>query len=277
MFLNPVLPHPSLREFIHLYRIMHFTFEQAEDIPFKAYRPRIEHCLQFFPKDSERVRYDNTSAEISEKQVSLVGQHTQANYRFVGKNFFNFQVSFKPGALYRLTGIPVDEFTNQYLDAVTVFGSEVLLINEELASLATHAEAITLIEFFLHRLINRAKHAQHRHAIDTIASMMSEPELHTIDWYVKKSGYSHRQFDREFNKRTGINPQEYLNIQRFDRAFLMKNRVPETDWLSIALACGFHDYQHLAKTYKRFTGVSPNEFFLLETKAPERHFGNIEV
>ena len=45
------------------------------------------------------------------------------------------------------------------------------------------------------------------------------------------------------------------------------------DWLSIALSCGYYDYQHLAKDYREFTGTTPVVFYQTDQKAPERLFG----
>jgi len=57
----------------------------------------------------------------------------------------------------------------------------------------------------------------------------------------------------------------------------MKNRFPKKDWLSIAIECGYHDYQHLAKDYKEFTGLSPAQFTELDTKGPDRIIGVAEI
>jgi hypothetical protein len=58
------------------------------------------------------------------------------------------------------------------------------------------------------------------------------------------------------NNRIGIPPKQFLHIIRFDRSFRMKNRFPDKDWFSIAIDCGYQDYQHLAKDYKAFTGYT---------------------
>ncbi|MGL6269701.1 MAG: helix-turn-helix domain-containing protein, partial [Chitinophagaceae bacterium] len=79
--------------------------------------------------------------------------------------------------------------------------------------------------------------------------------------------------ERKFKERTGVNPKLYARIIRFDRAFRLKNSRPEFDWLRIAVECDYHDYQHLAKDYKDFTGLTPNSFHEIENKAPERSFG----
>lgn len=75
----------------------------------------------------------------------------------------------------------------------------------------------------------------------------------------------------------GVSPKLYARIIRFDQAFRMRNRYPQLDWLSIAIYCGYHDYQHLVKDYKDFTGCTPNEFYALEQLAPERFFGDVDI
>jgi AraC-like DNA-binding protein len=65
----------------------------------------------------------------------------------------------------------------------------------------------------------------------------------------------------------------FARIARFDRAYLLRNRRPERSWLAIAGACGYHDYQHLVRDYKDFTGMTPPEFDRIERASPERRFG----
>jgi transcriptional regulator GlxA family with amidase domain len=72
----------------------------------------------------------------------------------------------------------------------------------------------------------------------------------------------------------GISPKLFARIARVHKAFRIKYDCPNEDWLRIALSCGYHDYQHLAKDFYEFTGSSPS-IFLLEilNKSPESFFG----
>lgn len=132
MLLKDFIPAPDVKDFVQLYRIVHLHFKKGQEIPFKAYPPRPEHCLAFYPFDMETVKYLNTGKEIKNIPIVLYGQFTEVTKRMIGNNFLVFQVIFYPGALYRLTGIPATEFTNQYLDATTVFSSALKEINEQL-------------------------------------------------------------------------------------------------------------------------------------------------
>ncbi len=116
------------------------------------------------------------------------------------------------------------------------------------------------------------------HPIDKTSKLMFQQNAHySLDSFLEASCLCHRQFDRMFKERVGIPPKQFLQIIRFDRAFRMKNRYPDKDWLSIAIHCGYHDYQHLVKDYKEFTGYSPKQFFEIDNQVPERAFGDTEV
>jgi hypothetical protein len=56
----------------------------------------------------------------------------------------------------------------------------------------------------------------------------------------------------------------------------MRFKMPDKDWLSIALDCGYHDYQHMVKDYKDFANAPPTALFDEDLKAPERLFGEKE-
>jgi transcriptional regulator GlxA family with amidase domain len=135
---------------------------------------------------------------------------------------------------------------------------------------------IEVVEKFLSKLIRKT--CKKEHPIDVTSRMMfQQNEQYSLDSFLKASCLCHRQFDRMFKERVGIPPKQFLQIIRFDRAFRMKNRYPHMDWLSIAIHCGYHDYQHLVKDYKEFTGYSPKQFFEIDNQAPERSFGEAEV
>ena len=96
MLLNEIKPGSFLAEHIRLYRIIDFHFPDATTIPPKLYSPRPEQCLQFYPKDTETVRYPGSELSTSDKRATCIGQHTVLHQRFVGKEFLSFQVVFQP-------------------------------------------------------------------------------------------------------------------------------------------------------------------------------------
>lgn len=276
MLLNNISPGEHLKSIVRFYRIIDFDFTDEPDSSdhVKAYRPRIEHCLQFTPFDTETVIYPDRSR--SEQKIAFFGQHTQLTQRNVGKRFLNFQIVFQPGVLSSCLKISMEELTNIYTDA-TVFWTpqELSDTNKRLSTAHNYADMIGIIEIFLVQWIRKKEYSLH--PIHRIALELLRPyPLKDIEWYALQANLSYRQFDRAFKCCTGISPKDFRSLVRLDLAYLIKNRHPQKDWMTIALESGFYDYQHLSKSYKKFTGLSPTGFYLLEQRAPERHFGDYE-
>jgi len=276
MLLDNILPSPDLTDFVRIYRIIDFYFPAGQpDFP-KLYTPRPEICLQFYSKDKELIQYpDDTTASMN-KEMTISGQHTVTQGRFVGKNFLSVQVIFQPGILFQLTGIPANILTNKSLNASDIFGNHAAFVNEQLFNAGNYPKMIQIVEDFLKQVIRQKN--MYTHPVRKIARlMMQDADKHSLDWFIKESFLCQRQFDRKFDELVGVNPKRFLRIIRFDKAFRMKNRFPKKDWLSIAIECGYHDYQHLVKDYKEFTGLSPAQFTELDTKGPDRIIGVAEI
>jgi len=209
---------------------------------------------------------------VKDIPVVLYGQFAEVTNRMIGSNFLVLQVIFYPGAIYRLTGIPAVEFTNRYLDASFFFSTDIKFVNEQLFYAKSYPAMIDIANSFIRKLVSR--HLKPRLLLDDACLILlrSDKQL-SIDKLAKAACLSMKQLERKFKERTGINPKLYERIIRFDNTFRFKNANPDLDWLRIAMECGYHDYQHLVKEYKDFTGLNPNAFHDIENKAPERNFG----
>lgn len=276
MVLFEFSPSQMLTEYVRTFRLVQFHFDTFHQAPYKPYPPRPEHCLAFYPRDSENVEYADSGKKAGKHSAVLFGQQTEVTNRYVGKDFLLFQIVFKPGALYRITGVPSYEITNSYLDAELFFTKEIKQVNDRLNDCSSYSEMIQVIESFLLRQITIKSHDIHR--MDMINDLMIRNSLNrTVDWLAKESCLSIRQFERVFYERMGVSPKYFTKVARFENAFRMKNKSPDLDWLTIALHCGYHDYQHLVKDYKSITLKTPTGFHQLDLSAPERVFGQTDI
>lgn len=275
MLLKDFIPAPDVQEFVQLYRIIHFRFSKEQALPFKAYPPRPEHCLAFYPFDREKIVYQNSGKAVSDIPVVLYGQFSEVTNRYVGRDFLVLQIVFYPGALYRLTGIPATLFTNEYLDAELVFGKLLREVNEQLALAENYAAMLGIATTFVRSLV-RKQQKQSVPLDAAFGNLLKADQRYSISQLASDACMSTRNLERVFFERTGVPPKMYERIIRFDKAFRLRNSKPEYSWLRIALECGFHDHQHLAKVYKDLTGMAPGLFHQVEEKAPEREFGLVE-
>ncbi len=272
------LPSPPLREYVRLLQIVGCEFPASLPmLPVKAYWPRAENCLSFFPKDPERIEYGFDGKPLESPRSRLHGQHAIATNRHVGRDFMVFQVQFQPGALFRLTGIPAGALTNTFVDAEAVFSTELRRVNERLSYTRHYTEMIPVVEDFLLYLIGRSRHKYQR-PIDKVSQhILHQSGLVLLDQLADQACLSPRQFYRQFMECNGISPKLYGRIARFEQVMKLRNAQPDLDWLSVAVALGYYDYQHLVRDFKEFTGLTPNGFVQQEAKSPERTFGAVET
>jgi AraC-like DNA-binding protein len=272
VLLKDYIPPPDVQQVVQLYRIVHFEFEAAATLPAKAYPPRPEHCLAFYPFDTEVASYSSSQRQEANHRVVLYGQFTEVTQRRIGHRFLVFQIIFQPGALHRLLGCPAGELTNEYLDASLLLGSQVGDITDQLAACGSYDAMLEVASAFVRQLLAKAKRNS-TVADDAIRRFQQMATRWSIDQLASEACLSHRQLERVFYLHTGVSPKQYQQIARFDKAFRLRNSKPHYSWLRIAMACGYHDYQHLAKAYQQWTGLSPRQFHALDEQAPERHFG----
>ncbi|GAB3962167.1 helix-turn-helix domain-containing protein [Spirosoma harenae] len=272
MLLKGFLPSPALREYIENIGIVHLVFSTHQTIPVKAYTPKTGDSLEFFLRDPEYVQYPGETTKTKRPVAFLHGQHTFVTNRFVGQEFLYLNIKFQPGVLFRLTGIPSYELTNTYIDADAVFSRDIRTITEQLRNAQSYDEMLQRAEAFVLSLIRRSN--KDAHGIDRAAQfLLQNTEPISMDWLASQSCLGPRQFERKFRERMGVPAPQLARIARFDKAFLLKNAQPQKDWLSIALQCGYYDYQHLVRDYKVITGTTPPSFFQLDNQAPERLLG----
>lgn len=271
MILKDFLPVPALSEFVQCYRIAHFVFDKEMPVVYKRYPPRPEQCLHFIIRGNEIVQFAHHTRGAG-LPIAIVGQPTSAFIRFLENEFLIFQIAFLPGALFRLTGIPASNFTNQYLDAQDVFSHDVRFVHEQLQECTSYCEMIAIVNTFITDLVNR--NCKDFHLLDgTSKYMLQARHQISLDWMAKESCLSTKQFKRKFYERVGINPKTFTRLIRFIKTYNFKNKFPERNWSNIADNFGYCDYQHLVKDYKEFSGLKPNELHLLEAQSPEGILG----
>lgn len=276
MVLHEYKPSLIVSEYIRTFRLVHYDYKSDGSLPIKAYPPRPEHCLSFYARDFETVKYQNSGNMTGNLPTVLFGHQTEVTSRLVGNNFLLIQVVFKPGALYRLTGIPSNYLTNQYIDAETVFSKQIKSVNSKINDCISYTQMIQEVECFLLNEIKRKSYDIHPLDVAT-TNLFKSNQIPSVDYLAKNSFQSIRHFERNFKNRMGISPKYFLKIMRFENAFRLRNKNSNLDWLSIAFNCGFYDYQHLSRVYKDLTGLSPNQFHEIDLNGPERIFGEADT
>ncbi|MBD2705694.1 AraC family transcriptional regulator [Spirosoma sp. BT702] len=274
MICQGFLPSLSLRPFIKDYQLRYFTFTDKTGPTYKPYAPRPEQTLAFFPRGYEQVEYVDSGQFINRPPSALIGQQIgRINRHLQGEEFCTILVNLHPGVLHRFVGIPFHELTNTFIDAEAIFPPEIRRVNQRLSSVQQPTEMIAVIDAYLLHLFKSMKNDTH--PIELVANRLIEyPEDSSMLQLAASSCFSVRQFERRFKERMGVSPKFFTRVARLTKAFGMKYNQPTLDWLSVALYCGYYDYQHLAKDFVELAGRTPKAYLLEDaTQAPERQLG----
>lgn len=264
-----------MRHLIARHQIIRLRFAPDQFVPPKPYWPRPAMALAFYPREPEHIMAVGETAFTRKPRAALIGQPTMLTSRQGGHDFSVYQIELRPGALYRLTGLPADRITNTCLDAEAVLPSGFRALVDAIEDTDDPDTMIALAEAWLLALPSASCYRQSS-AHDWAADQLLRGSCASLDTLAGATGTDIRQLRRLFTTRSGTSPRMFARIARFDRAVRLHNHHPADDWLSVAVDAGYYDHQHLARDFRDFTAMSPTQFALLEGRAPERTFGQYE-
>lgn len=268
MLLKEYPPSPATRHLVRVYRVVHFALGAATASAVKVYTPTPEHCLQLFAREPEVAEYPD-GRRLRWASV-ITGAHDLTAQRIVPADFLMVQVAFQPGALYRLNGMPASELLNQYVDADAVLGPGVTRVTEALRNAGGYDAMIGLVDAFVSGLALRRQSSR---GLDAGLRVLRDDPSASVERVAASCGISLRQLERACHERTGLGPKSLARLSRFDRAFHGKLQRPDLDWLSVAVACGYYDYQHMARDFRYFAGMSPTRLLETQATSPEQILG----
>ncbi len=190
----------------------------------------------------------------------VVGQALTRMNITINPNYLMLKVSFQPGSLFRILGVPMNLLTDGHVDLEAIVGSVTKEINQQLPEAAGYSAMIQVVEQFLLRKAGQCR--QSLLPIDLVAQQMLLPgAYHQLDRLAHDACLSTRQFERKFRERLGVSPKLFARITRFRHAYKLRENDPIRSWIDIAYACGYFDPNHLIKDFQQFAGTNPSQLF----------------
>ena len=260
-------PHPVLKDWVNNIMISHVNFDRSKPRPVFPFPPFPEQSLFFYPCDQISVkRHDGYEANVVPPCIIEGPRNERIDLRF-GYVHHVIKVSFQPGGLYRLLGIPMPELLgNDGIDARDLWGNEIDLILEQLSEADSFYDEKIVIEQFL---ISRSNKLKQRLPIDPVMVMLLRGGgLISIDRLAYESCLSNRQFERVFKNRMGLSPKFFSRLVRFSRAWMIKETQPNINWLQLAHECGYYDQMHFIRDFKEFTDSNPSQVEVVFQESP---------
>jgi AraC-like DNA-binding protein len=166
-------------------------------------------------------------------------------------------VLFRPGGVYRLLSVPIEEFSNTQVPLELIIGSNGL--REQLVAAITPSARFLLLERFL---LNRLQRSLLLHgAVRYALSAFEQNAFLSVADVLEKIGLSERRFSRIFSEQVGLTPKLFQRVRRFQRTVGSLPSHGEVDWARTATANGYYDQAHLINEFRAFSSITPCDFF----------------
>src|SRR5579883_1125844 len=165
-------------------------------------------------------------------------------------------VRFHVGGLAPFVPTPVDRWSNRVVPIESVFGEDVIALENQMRAAGTDRQAQTasLDAFFLSRL---APGKQQPLVHELKVEIEAEGGLERVAELCARAGISQRHLDRLFRSHLGFNPKTFARVVRFQRALGRLRGDPGCTLAELAAECGYYDQSHFVREFRTFAGTAP--------------------
>ena len=254
MQFNYILPSERLKDYIDYYFII--EKQKGNHPPVEVFpSPQAE---MVFTYGDENASYSviGSGKEQLTSDYAISGFFTQkATYRN-NHSLGVIMVGFKPWGIQSFTGFPVSEITDQNLDLKDLYPARLRLLEDEIRTVRTTQQRITVIEKFLLELLRYPQSDNLiREAVIAINQSRGQARVRSL---AAEFHLSEKQFNRRFVQSVGIPPKLFSRIVRFQHILTLLDNM-QLKLLDIAICSGFYDEAHFIREFEQFASVTPGE------------------
>lgn len=171
----------------------------------------------------------------------------------------------QPAAGHLLTGHPVRDLTNCFVDVESVTGLSGIRLGDRIRETMRgdprdedrRTEACGLVEDHLatHLPIDE----EGAFVNDVVEAVETTPELLRVDDLCERFDIAERTLQRVLHKRVGITPKWLIRRRRLQEA-ADRLRDADADLSGIAVELGYADQAHFTRDFRAATGLTPGRF-----------------
>lgn len=181
-------------------------------------------------------------------------------------------VVFEPMGARAFLNMPMDELNGLFINLFELGNPLIKELSKRIAETVDNKTCVQLIEMFLSKCFVQPDNDYHRRRIESALSSIRQGES-DIKKLAKDVCLSYKQFQRVFSAYTGLNPKEYIKINRFAKALYKLKTEPRANISELADECGYYDKSHLIKDMRAMAGYTPAEF--ISTSDPHTDYKSL--
>ncbi|WP_057940187.1 helix-turn-helix domain-containing protein [Algoriphagus resistens] len=220
--------------------------------------------LPLFANGKPTLLFQTTKGTIKSNSnyLTVFGQTILPEQITFAENFTLIAFFFKPFALTSLFGFSAQELTDNPINLNLIHSQNATFLQEELLNANTVDEMVGILDTFIFNLITKIQTDNKliKYATKLIAENPSKEIL-------KKAQdalfVTERTFQRMFEDKVGISPNQYRRIAQFNSAFQQLNQQQFKLFSDIAFKNDYADQSHFIRAFKEFTNMTPREYLKL--------------
>lgn len=183
-----------------------------------------------------------------------------------------YSISLPPGA--QLAGVrfhPAVGFgvLGRHYDQPTIAGNfkestlsfELQAITRQLDQAIGHRARIVL----LYKLLSKAIDFSNAIPASLMQALDIMQRVQNLDRLSKHIPLSQRQLERQFRKRMGMTPKEFLRILRVKKTITFLKHNPDAGLVDLAINNGFTDQAHMTREFKQIAKITPKQYSKIAT------------
>jgi AraC-like DNA-binding protein len=250
--------HPNLQNVVEHYRVTRAKHSTPLILP--TYSPIFQGLI------FDLCAFDDIVLEKKEKtslkhKVYFVGQAISPCVFYSSMVSLDIiAVCFTPTGVFQLTGIDLDNFTDQIIDAEAVFGKEIHILYDKIMNLKNKKQALRMIDEFFCLKVKKSK-KQNKPCILSSLSMLDQHAGNiNVKALQKGTNTTAKTLERSFKSEIGMTPKMYQRLLRFNQAKRYIEENQYDDLWQIAIQFGFYDPSHFISEFQNFAGQTPTEY-----------------
>lgn len=164
-------------------------------------------------------------------------------------------VVFKPHSIGAFIDISPAEFYNREISGYDICSPGLNELASRVFDCESSENCINLIERYLLSRIPKAESINFKRLNAAVSLILDKPYITTRN-LASVCCLSTKQFNRIFRDLVGMNPKEYSQIVRFQKAMWMFQHGMR-DFADIAYTLGYSDQSHFGREFKQYSSITP--------------------
>jgi len=167
-------------------------------------------------------------------------------------------VVFNPIGAKAFFRMPMNELSGKSVALDALSNPNIMELEDRLMGIVDNQTCVYWIEQFLLNRIQLFETYNYKRLDATLKAIDSgETEISLL---AQTACLGYKQFKRIFEENIGLNPKEFLQINRFSRTLHTLQTQPLISTNELAYKFGYYDKSHLIKDFKTFSGYTPSQF-----------------